>query len=141
MHQGNPYQGTKVVSDARLAPRTNRASLRKISRKGKLLVAQSLASPENRKKVKLQADWKQRAQEKAKAIQGLSKLNWDYYWAYLVKPHSQWMTLKCIINLAEKMAPSLVDSVFLAQLKSEVGQPNFLKQMLHACDFKDQIQK
>jgi len=89
----------------------------------------------------LKTDWKQKAQEKAEAIQGLTKLNWDYYWAYLVKPHSQWMTLKCIINSVENMAPALVDSVFSTQLKSEVGQPTLLKQMLHACDFKEQIQK
>ena len=60
---------------------------------------------------------------------------------YLVKPHSQWMTLKCIINSAEKMVPALADSVFIAQLKSEISQPTLLKQMLNACDFKEQIQK
>ena len=92
-------------------------------------------------KTTIETDWKQKAQEKAQAIQGLTKLNWDYYWAYLVKPHRQWMTLKCIINLAEKMVPTLADSVFSAQIKLEVGQPTLLKQMLHACDFKYHIQK
>jgi len=62
----------------------------------------------------IQTDWKQRAQEKAQAIQGLTKLKWDYYWAYLIKPHSQWITVKCIINSAEKMVPSFVDFVFSA---------------------------
>jgi len=89
----------------------------------------------------LQIDWRQKAQEKAEEILGLTKLNWDYYWAYLVKPHSQWMTLKCIINSAEKMAPALADFVFSAQIKSEVDQPTLLKQMLNACDFKEKIQK
>lgn len=87
----------------------------------------------------LQIDWRQKAQEKAKSIQRLTMLNWDYYWMYLVKPHSQWMTLKCIINFVEKMVPALADSVFTAQLKSEVGQPTLLKQMLNVCDFKEQI--
>lgn len=89
----------------------------------------------------LQTGWRQKAQEKAESIQRLTKLNWDFYWAYLVKPHSQWMTLKCIINSTEKMAPALANYVFTAQLKSEVGQPTLLKKMLNACDFKDQIQK
>ena len=40
-HQGNLDQETEVVSNARLAPSANRALLRKISRKGKLLIAQS----------------------------------------------------------------------------------------------------
>jgi len=72
-------------------------------------------------------EWKQKAKEKAEVIQGLTKLNWDYYWAYLVKPHSQWMTLECINNLAKNMAPTLVDSVFSAQLKAEVSQLTLLK--------------
>ena len=89
----------------------------------------------------LQTGWRQKAQEKAESIKILTKLNWDSYWAYLVKPHSQCMTLKCIINSAEKMAPALADVVFAGQLKSEVGQPTLLKQMLNACNFKEQIQK
>lgn len=68
------------------------------------------------KKLQLEAEWKQRAQEKAETIQGLNRLNWKCYWAYLVKPHSEWMTIKCIINAAEKIALALIDSVFLAQL-------------------------
>ena len=35
-----------------------------------------------------QAECKQKAQEKGKAVQALNRLNWEYYWAYLVKPHS-----------------------------------------------------
>ena len=60
---------------------------------------------------------------------------------YLVKPHSQCMTLKCIINSAEKMAPALGDSVFTGQLKSKVGQPTLLKQMLNTGDYKEQIHR
>ena len=60
----------------------------------------------------LQTDWRQKAQEKAESIKRLTKLNWDSYWACLVKPHSQCMTLKCIINSAENMAPALANSVF-----------------------------
>ena len=78
-YQGRPDQEMEAVSDA---------SLRKISRKGKLLIAQSPASPKNCKKATIETDWRQKAQEKAEAIQRLTKLNWDYYWAYLVKPHS-----------------------------------------------------
>ena len=89
----------------------------------------------------LQTEWKQKAQEKEKSIKGLTQLNWDSYWACLVKPHSQCMTLNCIINSAEKIAPALTNSVFTGQLKFEVGQPNLLKSMMNACNFKDQIHK
>ena len=73
----------------------------------------------------LQTGWRQKAQEKAESIKRLTKLNWDSYWAYLVKPHSQCMTLKCIINSAEKMAQALADSVFIGQLKSKVSSRLF----------------
>ena len=89
----------------------------------------------------LQRGWRKKAQEKVESIKRLTKLNWDSYWAYLVKPHSQCMTLKCVINCAKKMAPALADSVFAGQIKSEVGQPTLFKQMLNACNFKEQIQK
>ena len=89
----------------------------------------------------LQIGWRQKAQEKEESIKRLTKLNWDYYWAYLVKAHSQRMTLKCIINSAEKMTPALVDSIFIGQLKSEVSQLSLLKQMLNTCNFKEQIHK
>ena len=92
-------------------------------------------------KSRIEAEWKEKAQEKGKAIQALNRLNWECYWAYLVKPHSQWMTVKCIINSAEKVVPALIDSVFAAQLSAEVGQPTLLKSMMNTCSFKDQIQK
>ena len=89
----------------------------------------------------LQTEWKQKAEEKEKSIEGLTTLNWDSYWTCLVKPHSPCSTLNCIINSAEKIAPTLADSFFSGQLKSEVGQPPLLKSMLDACKFKDQIHK
>jgi len=89
----------------------------------------------------LQTEWRQKAEERAKSIQGLTRLNWDSYWMYLVKPHSQHSALNCIINATEKIAPTLVDSVFSGQLNSEVGQPHLLKTMLDACKFKDQVHK
>jgi len=51
------------------------------------------------------------------------------------------MTLKCIINSAEKMVPTLADSVFAGQLKSEVSRPTLLKQMLNVCDYKEHIHR
>ena len=89
----------------------------------------------------LQTSWRRKAEERSESIKRLTKLNWDSYWTYLVKPHSQCMTLKCIINSAEKMSLALADSVFVGQLKSKVGQPTLLKQMLNACDYKEQIHR
>ena len=92
-------------------------------------------------KQQLEAEWRQKAQVKGKEIQALNRLNWECYWAHLVKPHSHWMTIKCIENGAEKVVPALIDSVFSAQLKAEVTQSTLLKPMMNTCSFRDQIQK
>ena len=91
--------------------------------------------------LQLEAEWKQKAQENGKTIQTLAKLNWESYWTYLVKPHSQCMMVRCIMNAAEKVASALMDAVFAAQLSTEVGQPTLLKPMLDNCNFRDQIRK
>lgn len=92
-------------------------------------------------KLQLETEWRQKALAKMKAIQALAKLNWECYWTYLVKPHSQWMMVKCITNTAKKAAPTLVDAVFAAQLSAKISQPNLLKPMLNTCNFKDQVHK
>ncbi len=89
----------------------------------------------------LEAEWKQKAQANGETIWALSRLNWESYWTYLVKPHSQCMTVRCIMNAVEKVAPALMDAVFTAQLSTEVGQPTLLKPMLENCNFRDQIKK
>ena len=78
---------------------------------------------------------------KGKSDPGIEQVKLGVLLAYLVKPHSQWMTVKCIINSADKVVPALIDSVFAAQLSAEVGQPTLLKSMMNTCSFKDQIQK
>ena len=92
-------------------------------------------------KLQLETEWRQKVQVKGKATQALARLNWECYWTYLVKPHSQWMTVKCITNTSEKVAPALVDAVFAAQLSAKISQPTLLKPMLNTCNFKDQVHK
>lgn len=136
-HQGSLDQETEAVSDAWLALCDNRASLRKLARKGRLLITRSPASPENCKEAAIETNWKQKA--KAKAIRGLTKLKCNHYQAYMVKPHSHWMTLKYIINFAEKIVPALPDSLFLTQPKTKESQPTLLRKILNSCDVKEQI--
>ncbi len=130
MHQGSPNQETKAVSDARLA-------LRKIVRKGRSLVAQSPASPENCKKSAIEVNWKHKIEGKAEAVQGLTKLKWDFYQAYMVMIHIHWMILKHIINFTEKIMPTLADSICLTQPKAKDSQPTLLRKILNACDIKE----
>jgi len=60
----------------------------------------------------LQIVWKQTTEERAEVIKQLNKLSWETYWKYLVKPHSQWMTLKCLITSVKKIVPALAKAVF-----------------------------
>lgn len=116
-------QGTEAVSDERLEPSANCTSLRK------LLVKESfqwISYPQTPKNCKRRR-YKQKSKEKAKVIQGLTKLNWNYYWAYTVKPHSEWMTFKDIINYDGNMVPTLANSICLAQLKAGDSQLTLLK--------------
>ena len=87
----------------------------------------------------LQTRWKQIVEEKTESIKQINKLNWDTYWQYLVKPHSQWMTMKFLITPAKKIVLTLANSVLVGQLKSEVGQPTLLKLMLDICNLKEQM--
>ena len=127
MHQGSPNQETEAVSNARLVLSANCASLRKLSRKGRLLVTQSPASPENCKKTVIETNWNKKTKGKEEAIQGLTKLKWDYYQKYMVKPHSHWMTLKYIIDFADKIVPALANSICLTQPKAEDSQPTIIR--------------
>ena len=89
----------------------------------------------NEKQLELQ--WKQAAEERAEVIRQVTRLNWEAYWQYLVKPHNQFMTLKHIIVSVEKMVPTLINVVFTRQLKAKVSQPTLLRTMLDICDLKD----
>ena len=79
--------------------------------------------------------------EKAEATQELTKLNLDYYWASVVKPHSQKMNLEYIIDFFENMVPALTISVCLAQPKAEDSQPTLPRLILNARNIKEQMQK
>ena len=79
--------------------------------------------------------------EEAEAIRGLTKWNLDYYWACTVNPHNQRMNLEYIIDLAEKMVPTLTISICLAQPKVEDSQPTLPRKILNARNIKKQMQK
>lgn len=89
---------------------------------------------------KLQVVWKQASEEREEAIKQVNRLNWEAYWQYLVKPHSQWMTLKSLMTSVEKIVPTLTNVIFAGQLNVEVGQLTLLKPMLDICDLKNHMQ-
>lgn len=68
--------------------------------------------------------WEHVAQEKEEEIKQLNRLNWEAYWQFLVKPHSQLMTLRCLTTSTQKMVPTLTNALFAGQLKSAINQPH-----------------
>jgi len=60
----------------------------------------------------LDKNWKEKMKIQREAITKLSKIDWEAYWQFLVKPHSQIMTLTCSVNSMQRMLPPLTNSIF-----------------------------
>ena len=83
----------------------------------------------------------QELEKNGRLIAGINSLTWDTYWLFLVKPYSQWMTLRCSITSTQKMVPALTYAIFDGQLKSTIDQPMQLKPMTNIYDLKDRMQR
>ena len=71
----------------------------------------------------------------------LKKLDWDKYWKYLVKPHSQWLMLCCLTDTSSYMMHPLLDVVFTGQLHIRLGQPPAAQPMINILQIKEQMEK
>ena len=71
-------------------------------------------------------------------LKKLESLNWDTYWFYLVKPHSQQMTIKCLADAIDCMMPKLSDAVYTGQLHARMSHPPEIQTMLDICNLKPQ---
>jgi len=89
----------------------------------------------------LKQQWRQATREKEEAIRKMTRLNWEAYWQYLVKPYSQWMTLQCLTSSTQKMVPALTNAVFTGQFKFVISRPTQVKLMTDICDLKDPTQR
>ena len=83
----------------------------------------------------------QTTHEKEETIKQLTRLNWETYQNFLVKQHSQWMTLRCLTTSTQNMVPALLDAIFAEQLKSTISQPPQLKPMIDICNLKDHVSR
>jgi len=94
-------------------------------------------SPKNLPKAKvLEKQLKQDLNTKEKKIKKLKSLNWDANWFYLVKPHIQQMTIKCLADALECMMPELSDAVYTDQLHARVSYPLEIQSTLEICQLK-----
>ena len=84
--------------------------------------------------------WKEVSKVKEDHIMKIEKLDWVKYWRYLVKPHSQWLMLHCLIDTSSYMLPPLSDAIFTGQMRIRLGQPPKVKPMLHILQLKEQME-
>jgi len=57
--------------------------------------------------------WKERVEIQREVNAKLVKTDWEVYWQYLVKPHSQIMTLNYSLHATQRMLPPLTDVIFV----------------------------
>ena len=56
--------------------------------------------------------WKQELVNKNQQISKLQGISWDIMWAYLIKPQSQQMEIKCLSNAISCIIPEFSDATY-----------------------------
>lgn len=69
-------------------------------------------------------------EEKGRLIVGINSLTWDTYWFFLVKPHTQRATLKCLTDAIGYIIPDIQDATYAAKLSSRLNRPPEVEPML-----------
>lgn len=78
----------------------------------------------------LERQWEETSKSREEAIKQLTKLDWEVYWKYLVKPHNQWLMLHYFPDSSTHMLPALSDAMYTGQLCMRTGQPPKVKPMM-----------
>ena len=69
-------------------------------------------------------------ENRARLITAVNSLDMDAYWRFLIKPHEQRSTLKCLTDAVQYMIPEIQDSTYAAQLSSRLNKPPEVEPML-----------
>jgi len=93
--------------------------------------------PGNLPKAKvLEKQWKQDLDTKEEQLNRVQSLNWDAHWSFVVKPYSQQITIKCLVDAVDCMMPELSDATYTGQLHSRMSHPPEIQTMLSICRLK-----
>jgi len=84
----------------------------------------------------LEQTWKQELEKRERLITSIQTLTWETFWFFLVKPHSQRTTMKCLTDAIGYMIPEIIDATYTAQLHSHMSHPPELQPMLAICQLK-----
>lgn len=78
----------------------------------------------------LERQWRETSKAREGAIKQLTKIDWEVYWRYLVKPHNQWLMLCFLVDSSTHMLPTLSDAVYTGKLHMRKGQPHEFNLMM-----------
>ena len=81
----------------------------------------------------LEKQWEQELKSRYQQIDAIQELTWDTFWSYLVKPHSQQSTMKCLSHAIANMLPEFSDATYTGQLHSRLIHLPEFKDMLSIC--------
>jgi len=84
----------------------------------------------------LEQTWKQELKKRDRLVAGIQTLTWNTFWFFLVKPHSQKKTMKCLTNATDCMILEISDATYTAQLHLRMSHPPELQPMLTICQLK-----
>lgn len=78
--------------------------------------------------------WQESSKNKAHGIKALSKIDLEFHWNFLVKPHSQWLVLRCLANTTSHLLPTLNNALFTSGMCIIPQHPPKLKWMTYICE-------
>ena len=81
----------------------------------------------------LEKKWEQGLKSGSQQIDAIQELTWDTFWSYLVKPHNQQLTLKCLSHAIANMLLEFSDATYTGQLHSRLSHLPEVKDMLSIC--------
>jgi len=73
---------------------------------------------------------------KEEELNRVQSLTWDAYWSFFIKPHSHYMTIKCLAYAVDRMVPKLSDATYTGQLHSRMSHPLEIQNMLSICHLR-----
>lgn len=78
--------------------------------------------------------WQESSKKKAKGIKALSKIDLEFHWNFLVKPHSHWLMLRCLVNTTSHLLLTLKNALFTAHTCIYPHHPPQLMPITYICE-------
>jgi len=84
----------------------------------------------------LTKSWQDSSKKKAERVKALLNIDLECHWNFLVKPHGQWLMVRCLLNTTNQVLLTLSDALFTAWMPIRPEHPPELKQMTDVCELQ-----